>query len=1155
MLNIHSFLMKQCLVFTLIVMSVTAFFAQQTPLIQRVGGRTFAFNETHGDSATFTISNGKDTLLTELFFENGLSSIRKWRHDSTYFYRQFGQIAGKTYFFYDKKAHESVDSTAFYRLDGGLQKVLIARRNQKTRIDFDEHNQIKEIETQTHLPLNYYVVTINNHKVRGERREMQLSGRDSFEIHYDTTFYPHNRIKTIEHTRTLQSDDDNDAHILRKDIYDENGVQTSHFHANSSLLSPFKDNIACYYGFLNARGDTIIRARFDNIEKEGSGFFICKEGLNEILMRSNGQVVSTQKMSRLYGITFPYFSFFSNGKYGVIDSSGRTILPPQYKHKITNYEKELSVFEFREIVDFQLQTSGVIDAKTGEIIGGGRFKQLEAVAHDLFIFSDSIGDKSQLYSGLVNRQGEVILPAQYIGIKRFDNNLFLVEQASEEAKQDASILANEVKSGLFDAENKRWLIEPSFEVRSYESKTPILYFPKTQKYGMIDSVGNWILPPVYDHIKTLDKHDVGKYERDLLVVQKGKYAILNRAKNRIVSQTYDYLLGFDIENSPYHFYRLDESYNFSQAHEYFFIAKKQGKWGIINDKDAVIVPFEYDYVGQGRWNSEAFVKNNKAYKLLTRMYPTQLVGEGQFNMEGLKQMTFIDDETQSFIINSENRVVIPPQYKVVSEYVTDIDKDNLIYRTATVMRNNKGQQKIAYSETGQILDYPFSQPIAWTQANCPFIWLDTTSKDRYLSLADLRTGHIIKTLKKGGLSLADTENGSFFLKTSLPPLLPKDSELPDVFIDTLVVDDNDWLMYDVANKQISKAVFRFPIPFEGGVGLGMVGDKYGLWQSDGKELLPPQYENGICVKKGLFALFQNIGLKNWLVLFDKKGKNLVGTGRYDGISDFYGKYALVKNGEKIGLIDTLGREIVPLTDIQSAININFKDSLVLAAVAEAVVIDTFFKRDFTWDIFNSVFGKSNPDSLHLSTELRNMAWNRILEVFIFKKMYTAGTPKIKRSRAQKTYTVYSEIWEKIRYKDREKVQPEQLFELSVDSTYMGFSVLKDTVDRSDYYNFVKKGKEWHPLSTNEIFNLYPDNTMKINGLLAQKISKLAHLDIDCGGSASFWERGQSRYLVSQKGITFYFVTKEDTESPTRDLEKTFVPVFVTWAEAKPFLKK
>ena len=147
------------------------------------------------------------------------------------------------------------------------------------------------------------------------------------------------------------------------------------------------------------------------------------------------------------------------------------------------------------------------------------------------------------------------------------------------------------------------------------------------------------------------------------------------------------------------------------------------------------------------------------------------------------------------------------------------------------------------------------------------------------------------------------------------------------------------------------------------------------------------------------------------------------------------------------------------------------------------------------------------------------------------------------------------------YSARGIVPPELLYDLFVDNQYIAFSVLKDTAGFTTvYHNFKKKDNAWYPLSTNDLFNLNSDNAFKINDLLTQKIKQLTDKDIDCGTSDSFWQRAQNQYLVRHEGVVFYFTTKQKAGVSTLNFnsfnfEKTFVPILLTWAELKPFLKK
>jgi hypothetical protein len=1198
--------MKRLLVFIPLVLFFSTLFAQQKPRVlpfdnYRTETYSFAFGE---DSLRHTIMGISDTILTESFGFNGNTSVKTWKKDSAYFYYQFGQLAAKKYFVYNADKTKILDSLVAFFEDGTVKGAEIIRDSVTKTLYYDENGKLEKKRILTKIPsLNYSITEVNDQKTRAYRFVKQAIGKDSVNINFDTTFYPQNRIKTIEHriepvgkigkTNFFNLDE---IRYLRGDFYDEKGQLLRSIMPDSLRFFSFKDNVNCYYGFKNRRGDTLIQPRFDNVAKIEDDYFICEEGENKILMGIDGKILTKEKIQAINPITDihyrdnyyspeDYASFLSrmqngsklftyrtNNKYGILDSAGRSVLPPQYDDEIQRYSSLCSVFTAQHYVGWTVTKEIVIDSATGEIIGKGRYPYVQLLnSKDFFVYSDSSVASMKRRIGILNKQGEIVLPQNYVQINHFAKDMFWVSEAPKNEEVDYHRLAN-VRTGLFDARIKRWVLEPLFRAPQYDGypiKNNILYNSKTRRSGLLDSAGSWILPPVYDTIMQLDKGPFGITENNQFIVsEKGQFYIYDTQKRKRISQSYSFLTSFQCfniaqMNNAFVYYK-----NYDQ-HVYF--AKKQGKWGIIDGKEALILPFEYDYAGfdGGNIKFPSLVKNEKISVFIQEWFPKPISANYLSKIPNLPSTFPLFDTASFFMINKKGDVVVPPQYKIVSTYFSNTSRNSDMYFPISVIENKKGKRKMVFTRDGRIVDFPFSKPLLWVDTACPLVLLGKWGDNLGISVANLKTGQIIQHIKAGGLAIGDAQNGTYFVKTNVPPLPHKDS-IPSVYTDTLAIDDNGWRMHNVQGQSISKDTFRLPITFCEGIGLGLVGDKYGLWKSDGTTIAPPQYEYAFWdYKSGTFALFQNIGINNWLVLFDKNGKKLVNTGRYDGISDFYGKYALVKKDGKLGLVDTLGNEIVPLTEIVKATNINFRDSLSLihTSAGDCKGCDTISKagqtyvinrnqRLFALNIFNRQPNavKNHPDSLQLSGEMRSIVWNRLIEKMVMPKMYTAAITRVQKPTIFKTYLAY---YHDSRYEGQ--FPTEWLYDIYVDSQRFAFSMLKDTTDRAVYYNFQKKNNQWIPLSTYDLFDLKPDNIIGLNQLLIQKITQLKDKDIDCGTYSSFWERSDHHYLVKKEGLVFYFTTKSFQKNKYRNsyqynLDQVFVPVEISWAELKPYLK-
>ena len=361
-------------------------------------------------------------------------------------------------------------------------------------------------------------------------------------------------------------------------------------------------------------------------------------------------------------------------------------------------------------------------------------------------------------------------------------------------------------------------------------------------------------------------------------------------------------------------------------------------------------------------------------------------------------------------------------------------------------------------------------------------------------------------------------------------------------------------MFDAQGKPLTTNTFRYPILFLGGgdVGVGAVGDKFGVWRTDGSTVVPPQYKNArLCQNYRRIALYQNIGLKNWLQLIDLTGKTVINTGRYDGISEFYGNYALVSLGDKIGLVDTNGREIIAPMSLQND-TYNLVDSLTEAARRFQKTLTNSFRRNAVYqqpfiNIWQPQLAELSPDSLNLSQAVRNQVWHFLLETQVETQIQRADFRKIQRAYPLKTYNEYKLYQEDTRL----KVPINTLRHLFADSLHISFVLTSDSAAKSIFKNYVKTKTGWQTKRLSDILNLSRDNIVKINNLMREKLKKLEDKDIDCGESTAFIERTQNTFLAHAKGISFCFTSDKKDAGGYGAFH--YVPVLLTWEELKAFL--
>lgn len=133
------------------------------------------------------------------------------------------------------------------------------------------------------------------------------------------------------------------------------------------------------------------------------------------------------------------------------------------------------------------------------------------------------------------------------------------------------IVLSNGKAGLIDNKGQ-WLLKPIYSSIQLKFKT-YLAIKKSDKLTLADTYGKLKLPLQFEDVGILNGDD---YD----VKQQGKWGIYNASKHKmIIPCTYD---------------AFDYCGGCSMQSDYVY-AKKEGKWGVIDFSNAVLIPFKFDH--------------------------------------------------------------------------------------------------------------------------------------------------------------------------------------------------------------------------------------------------------------------------------------------------------------------------------------------------------------------------------------------------------------------------------------------------------------------------------------------------------------------------------------------------------------------------------
>jgi hypothetical protein len=241
--------------------------------------------------------------------------------------------------------------------------------------------------------------------------------------------------------------------------------------------------------------------------------------------------------------------------WGFVDTKGNKVVKAKYTSAY------LDVDGYGKIIMDDLM--GLVSPE-GDIILEPRYSYIAPFRNNLAAFTIA----HELY-GYIDVQGKEVIPARYNMAYDFEFKRAIVKKGDSHILIDAE--GREVKNlgnlGYGFSGN----IEGAFiEVEKGDTDAMLVSDSKSYKYGLIDTLGNILIPPVYEQLtKPLNG--------TLVAVNSGRSGLLRKDGTTLTSIDFDY---------------IDRGQNNR------YIAARKGKTGILDRTGKEILPFQYEYIYQ-----------------------------------------------------------------------------------------------------------------------------------------------------------------------------------------------------------------------------------------------------------------------------------------------------------------------------------------------------------------------------------------------------------------------------------------------------------------------------------------------------------------------------------------------------------------------------
>ena len=189
-------------------------------------------------------------------------------------------------------------------------------------------------------------------------------------------------------------------------------------------------------------------------------------------------------------------------------------------------------------------------------------------------------DKTGLW-GVEDAKGTSIIPHQYTYAQELEDGYFIVGQPT---KNKANTQPNDY--GVLDSQNKEILpikysgIDYDKDFKRFKVRLDVS--ESSSKYGFFDERGKVVIPVIYDYMERIS--NIG--DEPVNIVKKGgKFGYINLLSGKLmIPVEYDSL--------------SIDSLNTDAQGNGIAVASKNNKYGVLSTNSAVVVPFEFDAIGE-----------------------------------------------------------------------------------------------------------------------------------------------------------------------------------------------------------------------------------------------------------------------------------------------------------------------------------------------------------------------------------------------------------------------------------------------------------------------------------------------------------------------------------------------------------------------------
>lgn len=316
------------------------------------------------------------------------------------------------------------------------------------------------------------------------------------------------------------------------------------------------------------------------LNKEGKDIFKNFENVSPITISD-----TTLEMEK------EVLSYSENGKYGLVDYSGKKLTEPIYDEVTSLPNKPGFILVKKDNLYGVLDSKGkvIIEEKYNSIKGDEYCSEVDNYMKTGYIISEKT-DTGIIY-GYVNYKGKMLIEPKYESITR----------ALEYDNEDIYLIVMENgKKGVI--KNKKVIVKPKYQSINYYNVSKIFIVNRNGKYGFFDINGSQILDVEYESYTVAGNYiSVSKDNNMRLYDLHGNLVNTNTYKSIQETGNPSYFIAQD-ENGYFSIIskdvQIDNKYtNISYAFDNFFIfTNEEGLTGLLNVYTGIEIQPTYEYI-------------------------------------------------------------------------------------------------------------------------------------------------------------------------------------------------------------------------------------------------------------------------------------------------------------------------------------------------------------------------------------------------------------------------------------------------------------------------------------------------------------------------------------------------------------------------------